>query len=157
MALTNDPIEAIYNALRQVYDPELGLDIVSVGLIYRLEAEGDRVKMLPRTDDNAVWTGSVTLVDYENPAQSNENDRYMGMSSDEMTSASKYPFYVALDSTDGLAAAVCHFYNSGGPSVDKSYSGWDAFVKNNPKKIKSNLLPIQFEKQGGNPETKRNP
>lgn len=64
--------------------------------------EGDRVKMLPRTDDNAVWTGSVTLVDYENPSQGSENDRYYGMSSDEMTSASKYPFYVALDSTDGL-------------------------------------------------------
>ncbi len=45
MALTNDPIEAIYNALRQVYDPELGLDIVSMGLIFRLEAEGDRVKI----------------------------------------------------------------------------------------------------------------
>ncbi|MCB0977891.1 MAG: metal-sulfur cluster assembly factor [Acidimicrobiales bacterium] len=45
MPLTNDPIEAIYNALRQVYDPELGLDIVSMGLIYRLEAEGDRVKI----------------------------------------------------------------------------------------------------------------
>ena len=45
MVLTLDPIEAIYNALRQVYDPELGLDIVSMGLIYRLEAEGDRVKI----------------------------------------------------------------------------------------------------------------
>lgn len=45
MPLTNDPIEAIYNALRQVYDPELGLDIVSMGLIYRLEAEGDRIKI----------------------------------------------------------------------------------------------------------------
>ena len=64
--------------------------------------EGDRVKMMSRTDDNVVWTGSVTLVDYENPSQSNENDRYMGMSSDEMTTASKYPFYVALDSTDDL-------------------------------------------------------
>ena len=64
--------------------------------------EGDRVKMMSRTDDNVVWTGSVTLVDYENPSQSNENDQYMGMSSDEMTTASKYPFYVALDSTDGL-------------------------------------------------------
>ena len=64
--------------------------------------EGDLVKMMSRTDDNVVWTGSVTLVDYENPSQSNENDRYMGMSSDEMTTASKYPFYVALDSTDGL-------------------------------------------------------
>jgi crossover junction endodeoxyribonuclease RuvC len=40
-----------------------------------------------------------------------------------------------LDATDGLAAAVCHFYNSGRISVGKSYSGWDAFVKQNPKKI----------------------
>lgn len=45
MSLTNDPIESIYNALHQVYDPELGLDIVSMGLIYRLEAEGDRIKI----------------------------------------------------------------------------------------------------------------
>jgi crossover junction endodeoxyribonuclease RuvC len=36
-----------------------------------------------------------------------------------------------LDATDGLAAAVCHFYNSGKISVGKSYSGWDAFVKQN--------------------------
>ena len=40
-----------------------------------------------------------------------------------------------LDATDGLAAAVCHFYNSGKITVGKSYSGWDAFVKQNPKKI----------------------
>lgn len=45
MALTKDPIEAIYNALRQVYDPELGLDIVSMGLIYRLEEEDGRIKI----------------------------------------------------------------------------------------------------------------
>lgn len=36
-----------------------------------------------------------------------------------------------LDSTDGLAAAVCHFYNSGRTQEGKSYSGWDAFVKQN--------------------------
>jgi len=36
-----------------------------------------------------------------------------------------------LDSTDGLAAAVCHFYNSGRVTIGKSYSGWDAFVKQN--------------------------
>ena len=41
-----------------------------------------------------------------------------------------------LDSTDGLAAAVCHFYNEGRIEVGKSYSGWSAYIKNNPKKVK---------------------
>ncbi|MCC6226788.1 MAG: metal-sulfur cluster assembly factor [Microthrixaceae bacterium] len=45
MPLTDDPIEAISNALRQVYDPELGLDIVSMGLIYRLEEVDGRIKI----------------------------------------------------------------------------------------------------------------
>ena len=40
-----------------------------------------------------------------------------------------------LDATDGLAAAVCHFYNSGKLTVDKSYSSWSAFVKQNEDKI----------------------
>ena len=40
-----------------------------------------------------------------------------------------------LDATDGLAAAVCHFYNSGKPVVGKSYTGWAAFVKQNPDKL----------------------
>ncbi|MGB1391150.1 MAG: crossover junction endodeoxyribonuclease RuvC [Flavobacteriaceae bacterium] len=40
-----------------------------------------------------------------------------------------------LDATDGLAAAVCHFYNAGKITQGKNYSGWDAFVKQNPKKI----------------------
>ena len=41
-----------------------------------------------------------------------------------------------LDSTDGLAAAVCHFFNSGRVEVGKSYSGWDAFVKQNEDRVK---------------------
>lgn len=40
-----------------------------------------------------------------------------------------------LDATDGLAAAVCHFYNAGKTIQGKNYSGWGAFVKQNPKKI----------------------
>lgn len=40
-----------------------------------------------------------------------------------------------LDSTDGLAAAVCHFYNQGRVEVGKSYTGWEAFIKQNPDKI----------------------
>jgi len=41
-----------------------------------------------------------------------------------------------LDMTDGLAAAVCHFYNSGRIEVSKNYSGWASFVKQNEKRIK---------------------
>lgn len=41
-----------------------------------------------------------------------------------------------LDATDGLAAAVCHFYNSGKVEIGKNYTGWEAFVKQNPGKIK---------------------
>jgi len=40
-----------------------------------------------------------------------------------------------LDSTDGLAAAVCHFYNEGKVELGKSYTGWEAFIKQNPGKI----------------------
>ena len=42
-----------------------------------------------------------------------------------------------MDATDGLAAAVCHYYQ--GKSIGgggKNYSGWEAFVKNNPKRVK---------------------
>ena len=65
-------------------------------------AEGSRMRLISRTDDSQTWTGTVTLVDYENPSQGSETDRNMGIASDEMSTASKYPFYVALDSTDGL-------------------------------------------------------
>jgi len=40
-----------------------------------------------------------------------------------------------LDSTDGLAAAVCHFFNSNRTEIGKSYTGWDAFVKQNEKRV----------------------
>ena len=41
-----------------------------------------------------------------------------------------------LDSTDGLAAAVCHFYNSEKVTLGKTYTGWSAFVKQNENRIK---------------------
>jgi len=41
-----------------------------------------------------------------------------------------------LDATDGLAAAVCHFYNMGKIEIGKNYSGWSAFVKQNKKRVK---------------------
>lgn len=43
---------------------------------------------------------------------------------------------VNLDSTDGLAAAVCHFFNAGKQETGKNYTGWAAFVKQNENRIK---------------------
>lgn len=90
--------------------------------------EGDRVKILSRTDDSALWGGTVTLVDYENPSQGNDYDRYFGMSADEMTASSKYPFYVELDTTEGLLLGQ-HVYleleaeegQVSGPSVSMTF------------------------------------
>lgn len=42
---------------------------------------------------------------------------------------------IHLDATDGLAAAVCHFYNNGKITTDKNYTGWKAFVTQNPTKL----------------------
>lgn len=40
-----------------------------------------------------------------------------------------------LDATDGLAAAVCHYFNFGKSADTKNYSSWSAFVKQHPSKI----------------------
>ena len=42
-----------------------------------------------------------------------------------------------LDATDGLAVAVCHSFQKMSTSQNKkNYSGWDAFAKDNLKRIK---------------------
>lgn len=64
--------------------------------------EGDRVTLSPRTAPETTWGGTVTLVDYENPTQGGNNDQYFGSNPDEMTASSRYPFYVQLDTTEGL-------------------------------------------------------
>ena len=41
-----------------------------------------------------------------------------------------------MDATDGLAAALCHHYQSQLPSGNSSYSSWEEFAKKNPGRIK---------------------
>ena len=64
--------------------------------------EGTQLKIFSRTNEDLVWYGTVTLVDYENPSQGSDYDMYYGNSSDPMSSSSKYPFYVELADTTGL-------------------------------------------------------
>ena len=41
-----------------------------------------------------------------------------------------------LDATDGLAAALCHFFQSNNPSSDAKYNSWKDFANKHPGKIK---------------------
>jgi crossover junction endodeoxyribonuclease RuvC len=40
-----------------------------------------------------------------------------------------------MDATDGLAAALCHFYQSNRPKSEKSYTSWKDFINKNEKKV----------------------
>lgn len=41
-----------------------------------------------------------------------------------------------LDATDGLAVAVCHFFNKGETGKKKKYGSWKSFINDNPDKLK---------------------
>ena len=61
-------------------------------------AEGTRVVAHSRVDDGA-WYGQIFRIDWDNPRQGSSVS--YGSSDDSVTSSS-YPFYVELDSSDGL-------------------------------------------------------
>ena len=63
--------------------------------------EGVGVTILSRTDPTAFWTGTVTMVDYNTGGENEQNNMFGGYV-DPMTSSTSYPFYITLDSTDGL-------------------------------------------------------
>ena len=41
-----------------------------------------------------------------------------------------------LDASDGLAAALCHFYQSGITTGDRKYSNWQDFANKNQNKVR---------------------
>lgn len=43
---------------------------------------------------------------------------------------------VKLDATDGLAAAVCHFYQTNNPVPENGYKSWKDFMNKNPRRVK---------------------
>lgn len=67
-------------------------------LTVRSMSEGQSMIVRSRVDDS-TWTGTITKIDLEHPDNGNSNDYYYGNSG---TTATKYPFYISLDSTDGL-------------------------------------------------------
>ncbi len=60
-------------------------------------SEGTPVIVRSRIDETQTWTGTITKIDTEHPDQNNNNYFYSSG-----TQTTKYPFYVELDSIDGL-------------------------------------------------------
>ena len=64
--------------------------------------EGMDMIIYSRVDENQTWKGTLTTIDRESNS-SNSNSSYGDSDSgDSQTTSSTYPFYVDLDSSDGL-------------------------------------------------------
>ena len=57
-----------------------------------------------RVDSTKTWKGMMGSIDVNNGSTEDDSNNYWGMSStsDDQTSSTSYPFYVELDSSDGL-------------------------------------------------------
>lgn len=62
--------------------------------------EGQAVVIRSRVDETKTWNGTIALIDTENPQQNNDN--YYYSSSSDSVMASKYPFYIELETAEGL-------------------------------------------------------
>lgn len=63
--------------------------------------EGMPVKVTSRVDPSVTWTGKIDTIERE-PVSTNQNNYISYGNEDSFTPASKYNFYVLLDSFDGL-------------------------------------------------------
>ena len=66
---------------------------------------GEAVIIRSRVDSSKTWKGTMGSIDVNNGSTESDSDNYFGMSStgsDDQTSSTSYPFYVELDSSDGL-------------------------------------------------------
>lgn len=61
---------------------------------------GTKVTIRSRVDEDQIWTGTVDTVDTEKPESNSQDSMYSG--SDSGSQATKYPFYITLDTIDGL-------------------------------------------------------
>ena len=66
--------------------------------------EGEPVIVRSRVDSTQTWKGTMGTIDKDTASSSNNNSysSYSDSSDDSQTSSSTYPFYVNLDSSDGL-------------------------------------------------------
>jgi metal-sulfur cluster biosynthetic enzyme len=64
--------DEVIEALRAVEDPELGMDIVDLGLLYDVEIEGPKVKVIHSLTSMGCPAGPMIQEDIQNVASSLE-------------------------------------------------------------------------------------
>lgn len=64
--------------------------------------EGAPVIVHSRVDESLTWRGTLTSIDKDNGTTNQSSSYYIGSGDSSMTSSSTYPFYVELESSDGL-------------------------------------------------------
>lgn len=69
--------------------------------VYKL-SEGQAVILRSRVDDTKTWSGTIEKIDTENKESDNNNGVMSSTGSNSDNQSTKYPFYVKLDSADGL-------------------------------------------------------
>ena len=76
---------------------------------------GMAVTVRARNNQEEIWKGSVDVIDTEKPESSSQSEMYSG--SDSSARATKYPFYVTLETRDGLMLGQ-HVYIEPGNGVN---------------------------------------
>jgi metal-sulfur cluster biosynthetic enzyme len=66
--------EEVVEALRQVEDPELGMDIVDLGLLYDVEVEGPKVKVIHSLTSMGCPAGPMIQEDIDSTVRGNFPD-----------------------------------------------------------------------------------
>lgn len=81
--------------------------------------EGTPVLIRSRLDSSMTWTGTISMIDWENGTQNNNNYYYGEPEAAEMGGTTKYPFYVEMDTADGLLLGQ-HVYIESATGADDS-------------------------------------
>ena len=65
-------------------------------------SEQQQVILRSRVDEDQTWTGTISKIDTQNEASDGNSDKMMYDYGNGAEKATKYPFYITMDSTDGL-------------------------------------------------------
>lgn len=86
-------------------------------------SEGMTVIIRSRVDESLIWRGMIEEIDRDN-RNSDDSSAYMYSYGDAQTTSSTYPFYVALDSSEGLMLGQHVYIEPDYGQADKKEGLW---------------------------------